>query len=66
MSRTVFTGDTSYFPNIRPDKTLKGPGSDNPLAFKTYDPGRVVAGKTMEEHLSFCWLLLALILCNRC
>ena len=28
------------------------PGSDNPLSFKTYDPSRVVAGKTMEEHLN--------------
>ncbi|MED5461563.1 MAG: xylose isomerase, partial [Pseudomonadota bacterium] len=31
----------------------EGPESDNPLAFKTYDPNRVVAGKTMEEHLRF-------------
>ena len=52
MSRTVFTGDTSYFPNIDQIK-FEGPGSDNPLAFKTYDPGRVVVGKTMEEHLRF-------------
>lgn len=52
MSRTVFSGDTSYFPGVGQIQ-FEGPGSDNPLAFKTYDPDRVVAGKTMEEHLRF-------------
>ena len=52
MSRTVFTGDKPYFPDVDQIK-YEGPGSDNPLAFKTYDPERVVAGKTMEEHLRF-------------
>ena len=52
MSRTVFTGDKTYFPDVDQIK-YEGPGSDNPLAFKTYDPERVVAGKTMEEHLRF-------------
>ena len=52
MSRTVFTGDKPYFPDIDQIK-YEGPDSDNPLAFKTYDPERVVAGKTMEEHLRF-------------
>ena len=52
MSRTVFTGDKSYFPDVDQIKH-EGPDSDNPLAFKTYDPERVVAGKTMEEHLRF-------------
>lgn len=52
MSRTVFTGDKAYFPDIDQIKH-EGPDSDNPLAFKTYDPERVVAGKTMEEHLRF-------------
>ncbi|NNL65300.1 MAG: xylose isomerase [Myxococcales bacterium] len=40
-----------------------GPESDDPLAFRCYDPDRVVAGKRMEEHLrfavcywhTFCW-----------
>jgi len=31
----------------------EGPGSDNPLAFKCYDPKREIGGKTMEEHLRF-------------
>lgn len=52
MSRTVFIGDTEYFPGIGQIRH-EGPDSDNPLAFKTYDRERRVAGKTMEEHLRF-------------
>ena len=33
--------------------TYEGPGSDNPLAFRWYDANKVVAGKTMQEHLRF-------------
>ena len=52
MSRTVFKGDTEYFPGIGQIQ-FEGPESDNPLAFKAYDRERRVAGKTMEEHLRF-------------
>ena len=52
MSRTVFIGDREYFPGI-PQIRYEGSESDNPLAFKAYDASRVVAGKTMEEHLRF-------------
>lgn len=52
MSRTVFIGEREYFPGIGQIK-YEGRESDNPLAFKTYDPTRVVAGRTMEEHLRF-------------
>jgi xylose isomerase len=31
----------------------EGRNSDNPLAFKHYNPQQVVLGKTMEEHLRF-------------
>ncbi|MCY7299614.1 MAG: xylose isomerase [Ilumatobacteraceae bacterium] len=31
----------------------EGPGSDNPMAFRWYDADRVVAGRTMAEHLRF-------------
>ena len=31
----------------------EGPESDNPLAFKYYDPNRVVAGKKMKDHFKF-------------
>lgn len=33
--------------------TFEGAGSDNPLAFKYYNPDQVVAGKTMREHFKF-------------
>jgi xylose isomerase len=52
MSRKVFTGDTEFFPGIGQIQ-YEGPESDKALAFKAYDAGRVVAGKTMEEHLRF-------------
>jgi xylose isomerase len=52
MSRTLFTGETEFFPGVGQIE-YEGPGSDNPLSFKAYDPGRLVAGKTMEEHLRF-------------
>lgn len=39
------------------DKVTKvqyeGPDSTNPLAFKVYDPNRVIEGKPMKEHLKF-------------
>jgi xylose isomerase len=42
----------SYFQGI--DKIqFEGKGSNNPFAFKHYDPSAVVLGKTMEEHLRF-------------
>ena len=52
MSRSVFIGDKEYFPGIGQIQ-YEGPESDNVLAFKAYDPERVVAGKTMEEHLRY-------------
>ncbi|MEO0576567.1 MAG: xylose isomerase [Pseudomonadota bacterium] len=52
MSRSIFVGNDTFFPSV--DKiAFEGPESDNPLAFKSYDPDRVVAGKTMEAHLRF-------------
>jgi len=52
MSRSVHQGEKTYFPTvIRVD--YEGPDSDNPIAFKAYDAHRLVAGKTMEEHLRF-------------
>ena len=32
---------------------FEGKDSNNPLAFKYYDPERVIMGKTMKEHLGF-------------
>lgn len=42
----------SVFKNI-PTIQFEGKGSDNPFAFKRYNPSEVVLGKTMEEHLRF-------------
>lgn len=46
------TTNQSYFKNIDTIK-FEGRESDNPLAFKWYDENRVVAGKTLKEHLRF-------------
>lgn len=52
MSRTVFIGAREFFPGVSQIQ-YEGPGSDNPLAFKAYEPSRVIGGKTMEDHLRF-------------
>lgn len=41
-----------YFKDIKKIK-YEGRGSDNPLAFKYYNPDEVVGNKTMKEHLKF-------------
>ncbi len=46
------TTKQTYFKNIDTIK-FEGRESDNPLAFKWYDENRVVAGKTLKEHLRF-------------
>ncbi|SFC55532.1 xylose isomerase [Parapedobacter composti] len=48
----VLIGDREYFKGIGKIE-YEGPESDNPLAYRWYDAKRVVAGKTMEEHLRF-------------
>ncbi|MDO6819447.1 xylose isomerase [Zobellia sp. 1_MG-2023] len=45
-------GDKEYFKGIG-DIKFEGKESDNPLAFKYYNPDQVVAGKTMKEHFKF-------------
>ena len=45
-------GETEYFKGVGSIK-FEGRTSDNPLAFKWYDENRIVAGKTMKEHLRF-------------
>jgi xylose isomerase len=47
-----FKGNKEFFPGIGKIK-FEGPDSRNPLAFKWYDEKKVVAGKTMKEHLRF-------------
>ncbi len=41
-----------FFANISPIK-FEGPESDNPLAFRHYNPDEMVMGKRMEDHLRF-------------
>lgn len=43
---------SNYFKDI-PQIRYEGKQSTNPLAFKFYDPERVILGKTMKEHLPF-------------
>jgi xylose isomerase len=46
------TKSSEFFAGI-PVISYEGPGSDNPLAFKHYDPEEVIDGRTMKEHLRF-------------
>ncbi len=48
----VILGEKEYFKGINEIK-YEGRESDNPLAFKFYNPDQVVAGKTMREHFKF-------------
>ena len=43
---------TQHFPGIAPIR-FEGPGTDNPLAFRHYDPAERFDGRTLEEHLRF-------------
>lgn len=48
----ILIGAKEYFPGIG-SIPFEGLGSDNPLAFKVYDAGKKLGGKTMAEHLRF-------------
>ena len=52
MSRSLFVGEKEFFPGIGQIQ-YESPTSDSPLSFKAYEADRVVAGKTMEDHLRF-------------
>jgi xylose isomerase len=45
-------GNKEYYKGIGEIK-FEGKESDNPLAFKYYNPDQVVAGKTLREHFKF-------------
>ena len=49
---SVIIGQKEYFKGINQIK-FEGADSDNPLAFRYYDENRIVAGKTMKEHVRF-------------
>lgn len=48
----VTLGEKEYFKGIGQIK-FEGRESDNPLAFKYYDPNRMIAGKRMEDFFKF-------------
>ncbi len=48
----VVTGDKEFFKGVGQVK-YEGPESDNPLAFRWYDENKMVAGKSMKDHLRF-------------
>ena len=48
----IVTGEKEFFKGMGQVK-FEGQQSDNPYAFKWYDENKVVAGKTMKEHLRF-------------
>jgi len=52
MAASYFSGDREYFPGIGAIG-FEGRDSDNPLAFKFYDRGKVLGDRTMEQHLRF-------------
>jgi xylose isomerase len=45
-------GNKEYFKGIGTIQ-FEGKESDNPMAFKYYNPDKIVAGKTMREHFKF-------------
>jgi xylose isomerase len=45
-------GNKEYYKGI-PEIKFEGKESDNPLAFKYYNPTQEVAGKSMKDHLRF-------------
>ncbi len=48
----VTLGNKEFFPGIGKIK-FEGRESTNPLAFKFYDENKIVAGKSMKDHLRF-------------
>ena len=42
----------TYFSNL-PKIEYEGKNTDNPLAFRYYNPDEIIAGKPMREHLKF-------------
>lgn len=49
---SYFTGEKEYFKGIG-NIEFEGKSSDNPMAFKFYDANKMIAGKTMKDHLRF-------------
>ena len=52
MTKPKPMANTEYFKGIN-KIPFEGSESDNPLAFKYYNPDQIVAGKTMRDHFKF-------------
>lgn len=61
---SALKGKRQYFKGIKTIK-FEGPESDNPLAFKYYNPKRKVGKKNDEGSFSLCYCLLAYLLRHR-
>ena len=48
----IVTGDKEFYKGIG-KIAYEGKTSDNPMAFKFYNPDQMVMGKTMREHFKF-------------
>jgi len=48
----ILLGETEYFPGIGLIP-FEGPETDNPLAFRFYEPEKIIGGKKMKDHLRF-------------
>ncbi len=48
----IVTGQIEFFKEI-PQIKFEGNDTDNPLAYRWYDEDKIVAGKTMKDHLRF-------------
>lgn len=48
----IVTGETEFFKGI-PQIKFEGTETDNPLAYRWYDENKIVAGKSLKEHLRF-------------
>ncbi|MGH8017360.1 MAG: xylose isomerase [Opitutaceae bacterium] len=52
------TSAKTWFPRVKQPIAFEGPTTDNPLAFRHYDPDDVIDGRTLAAHLRFsiaCW-----------
>lgn len=48
----ILTGNKEYYKGVGSIQ-YEGKASDNPFAYKYYNPDQIVAGKTMRDHLKF-------------
>ena len=53
VNGSITGGEAAFFSDVTEPIRYAGPDSTDPLAFRWYDPDRVVAGATMSEQLRF-------------